>query len=123
MLPTTILDHLTDKQTIRASASMRIQAAFLTKLTKFVVLPSPASSGLETRERGIRLSHQEAQELALAPRIEVGQPGGITDEEADQLGAYLLKAFQGYHEAYTSSEFPDPVKAATCAMRRFILSF
>lgn len=123
MLPTEILDNRTDKQTIATSVMIRIQVAFHEKINAFLASQPPASLALGHKDLSVSLNRLEVQQLAQAPHIEIGQVGGITDEEAVQLADYLLKAFLGYFEAYTAAKFPDPSKAALAAMHRFNLVF
>lgn len=123
MLPTEILDNRTDKQTIATSAMIRIQVAFHEKITAFLASQPPASLALGHKDLSVSLNRLEVQQLAQAPHINIGQVGGVTDEEVEQLAAYLLKAFLGYFNAYAAANFSDPSKAALTAMHQFNLSF
>lgn len=122
MLPTDILNHCTDKQVIRNSAAVRVQVAFYAKVEALVLsLPAPLTLGHSRNDSAIDLNRTELQALAMAPRIEIGQT--LTDDEVDQLGDYLLKAFMGHVHAYQAANFPNPSKAALAAMHRFNLMF
>lgn len=125
MLPTEILENCTNVKTISTSVMVRVQSAFYAKLTAHLDAVRQSAFEPEPSEAVAKLSLLDAQALALAPRIEIGQvqPGGITDAEVQQLAGYLLKAYIGYFEAYARAQFPDPSTAAIAAMHRFNLMF
>lgn len=100
-------------EAIPKMASIKVQAAFLKKLTQ-------ANNALASDDRRW-LSYVALQAVALAPVLEVGLH--MPAEDAETLAGYLLGAYQAFFAEYEAAGFPDPAAAATDALRSYKVTF
>jgi hypothetical protein len=93
----------------------QIQAAMHRKLVAY----NGQLSETDPRWQNLR----ELQDAAMAADVTVNQSNCLDDKDIDKLASLLFEAYETFVNSFDAAGFPEPGRAATMAMKRYVMKF